>query len=394
MIQHCWRRPATRGRRRLVAVSATGAEAAAATANVRSPETYVGYERAENFVLAGRRRRGRAACLCARRRRASTNGALSATGRSATSTRRLERTGRQHRLPLPRARPASRARAGAGRQAGALPRDRSTASRPATATASTSTPTAKAWSRSSGSTSSSARTGRSAIAPSRSSSSIPASRPTPSPSARSERSHDAIRRPLTVPVAALTRDGVSWQLLLVAAVGTSRISELAAEEARVIPPPALDEPASRSRAEVAVLAGGCFWGVQGVFQHVKGVTNAVSGYAGGDKQTARYEMVGSGTTGHAESVQVTFDPRKISYGRLLQIFSRSRTIRPSSIGRAPTSARSTARRSSRRTPEQAQDRQGLHRAARTRRASSTRRSSPRSSRTERSIRPRTITRTS
>jgi peptide-methionine (S)-S-oxide reductase len=71
---------------------------------------------------------------------------------------------------------------------------------------------------------------------------------------------------------------------------------------------------------VAVLAGGCFWGVQGVFQHVTGVTNALSGYAGGEKNTAHYEVVGGGRTGHAESVQVTYDPRQISYGRLLQIF--------------------------------------------------------------------------
>jgi peptide-methionine (S)-S-oxide reductase len=68
-----------------------------------------------------------------------------------------------------------------------------------------------------------------------------------------------------------------------------------------------------------VFAAGCFWGVQGVFQHVKGVTSAVSGYAGGDKRTAKYEEVGTGRTGHAESVQVTFDPRVITYGRLLQI---------------------------------------------------------------------------
>src|SRR6202022_230980 len=71
---------------------------------------------------------------------------------------------------------------------------------------------------------------------------------------------------------------------------------------------------------VVVLAGGCFWGVQGVFQHVKGVTGAVSGYAGGDRKTAEYETVSTGRTGHAESVQVSFDPRQISYGRLLQIF--------------------------------------------------------------------------
>jgi peptide-methionine (S)-S-oxide reductase len=94
----------------------------------------------------------------------------------------------------------------------------------------------------------------------------------------------------------------------------------AAETARVVPPPRVDEPASQAPAEVAVFAGGCFWGVQGVFQHVTGVTNAVSGYAGGDAKTAHYQIVGSGTTGHAESVQVTFDPQKISYGRLLQIY--------------------------------------------------------------------------
>jgi peptide-methionine (S)-S-oxide reductase len=69
-----------------------------------------------------------------------------------------------------------------------------------------------------------------------------------------------------------------------------------------------------------VLAGGCFWGVQGVFQHTKGVINAVSGYAGGDKVTADYDKVSTGATGHAESVQVTYDPKQISYGKILQIF--------------------------------------------------------------------------
>ena len=93
-----------------------------------------------------------------------------------------------------------------------------------------------------------------------------------------------------------------------------------AEGARALPTPAIDAAPSQATSAVAVLAGGCFWGVQGVFQHVKGVTSAVSGYAGGDKKAAQYEIVSSGTTGHAESVQVTFDPRQISYGRLLQIF--------------------------------------------------------------------------
>jgi peptide-methionine (S)-S-oxide reductase len=93
-----------------------------------------------------------------------------------------------------------------------------------------------------------------------------------------------------------------------------------AEGAHALPTPAVDASLGQATSAVVVLAGGCFWGVQGVFQHVKGVTSAVSGYAGGDKEAARYEIVSSGTTGHAESVQVTFDPRQLSYGRLLQIF--------------------------------------------------------------------------
>ena len=93
-----------------------------------------------------------------------------------------------------------------------------------------------------------------------------------------------------------------------------------AEEARLAPTPAVDEQANGKTSEVAVIAGGCFWGVQGVFQHVNGVTSAVSGYAGGDKSTAHYEMTSNGTTGHAESVQVTYDPRKVTYGRILQVY--------------------------------------------------------------------------
>lgn len=93
----------------------------------------------------------------------------------------------------------------------------------------------------------------------------------------------------------------------------------AAEDAVVIPPPAMDEPASAG-LETAVVAGGCFWGVQGVYQHTAGVVNAVSGYAGGSKTTADYHTVSTGTTGHAESVEIKFDPKKISYGKILQIF--------------------------------------------------------------------------
>ena len=93
-----------------------------------------------------------------------------------------------------------------------------------------------------------------------------------------------------------------------------------AEEARAVPPPAVDEQAGGKTSEVAVIAGGCFWGVQGVFQHVEGVKRAVSGYAGGNQATAHYDMTSTGTTGHAESVQITYDPRKITYGRILQVY--------------------------------------------------------------------------
>jgi peptide-methionine (S)-S-oxide reductase len=82
----------------------------------------------------------------------------------------------------------------------------------------------------------------------------------------------------------------------------------------------MDNPKQAGPLQTAVLSGGCFWGVQGVFEHVKGVQKVVSGYAGGDRSTARYQDVGTGTTGHAESVQVTFDPAKVSYGELLQVF--------------------------------------------------------------------------
>ncbi len=105
-----------------------------------------------------------------------------------------------------------------------------------------------------------------------------------------------------------------------AAVLGSHSAANAAEKSYVIPPPTVDEKPSDARTAVAVFAGGCFWGVQGVFQRVTGVTNAVSGYAGGAKETADYHKVGSGQTGHAESVQITYDPSKISYGKLLQIY--------------------------------------------------------------------------
>ena len=101
-------------------------------------------------------------------------------------------------------------------------------------------------------------------------------------------------------------------------------SSAAAENAVKLPAPTLDTPPSAQAApatrETAVFAGGCFWGVQAVFQHTRGVLNAVSGYAGGQKETASYASIGSGRTGHAESVQITYDPKQISYGKLLQIY--------------------------------------------------------------------------
>ena len=107
-------------------------------------------------------------------------------------------------------------------------------------------------------------------------------------------------------------------LLLAALV--MRIVPAAAQEGVALPAPLVDLSASQESSQVMVVAGGCFWGVQGVFQHVNGVRNAVSGYAGGAKNTAVYELTNSGTTGHAESVQVTYDPRQVSYAQLLQIF--------------------------------------------------------------------------
>ncbi|SFI46027.1 peptide-methionine (S)-S-oxide reductase [Collimonas sp. OK307] len=96
---------------------------------------------------------------------------------------------------------------------------------------------------------------------------------------------------------------------------------LSSETAKIVPPPTSDEQVSGAgHSETAVFAGGCFWGVQGVFQHVRGVTDVVSGYAGGSRDTAQYERVSEGDTGHAESVQITYDPTQITYGKLLQIF--------------------------------------------------------------------------
>lgn len=94
----------------------------------------------------------------------------------------------------------------------------------------------------------------------------------------------------------------------------------AAESGVVLPAPALDNPKAPGQPQSIVLSGGCFWGVQGVFEHVRGVRRVVAGYAGGARDTAHYERVGLGNTGHAESVQITFDPAQISLGEILQVF--------------------------------------------------------------------------
>jgi peptide-methionine (S)-S-oxide reductase len=93
-----------------------------------------------------------------------------------------------------------------------------------------------------------------------------------------------------------------------------------AEPPAVVPAPAVDNPKTHGALQTAVLAGGCFWGMQGVFEHVRGVHEVVAGYSGGSRLTAQYDQVGTGTTGHAESVQITFDPEVLSYGELLQIY--------------------------------------------------------------------------
>jgi peptide-methionine (S)-S-oxide reductase len=94
----------------------------------------------------------------------------------------------------------------------------------------------------------------------------------------------------------------------------------AAEAPVAIPAAATDLPKAAGPEQTAVLSGGCFWGVQGVFEHLGGVRRVISGYAGGERSSASYETVSTGSTGHAESVQITFDPSKVSYGEILQVF--------------------------------------------------------------------------
>ncbi|GGD04159.1 peptide-methionine (S)-S-oxide reductase MsrA [Aureimonas glaciei] len=113
--------------------------------------------------------------------------------------------------------------------------------------------------------------------------------------------------------------GLATLVLAGGATLASRLPAQAAEAAFIIPAPTLDAKGGTG-TETAILAGGCFWGVQGVFQHVKGVSNAVSGYAGGTADTATYPIVSGGGSDHAEAVQITYDPKQVTYGEILQIY--------------------------------------------------------------------------
>ena len=110
-----------------------------------------------------------------------------------------------------------------------------------------------------------------------------------------------------------------WALVLTLFLSVTGLR--AGERGGLVPSPALDTPlASAKSQDTAVLAGGCFWGIQAVFEHVKGVMNATSGYSGGSGRNAEYELVSTGDTGHAESVRITYDPSRITYGELLRVF--------------------------------------------------------------------------
>lgn len=113
---------------------------------------------------------------------------------------------------------------------------------------------------------------------------------------------------------------IGASVLVIAALAFHSVAWSEAEPAVAIPAPLQDETPGTAQRETAVFAGGCFWGVQGVFQHVKGVISATSGYTGGKARTAYYDSVSTGLTGHAESIQVTFDPHRVTYGQLLHIF--------------------------------------------------------------------------
>ena len=123
-----------------------------------------------------------------------------------------------------------------------------------------------------------------------------------------------------MPASNTLRDLLTTTVMALALLGAGGLAS-GRESAVALPRPALDEtPAPTPGEATAVFAGGCFWGVEAVFRHVKGVRSAVSGYAGGTKSSPSYEEVSTGSTGHAETVSVRYDPREISYGELLRIF--------------------------------------------------------------------------
>lgn len=119
--------------------------------------------------------------------------------------------------------------------------------------------------------------------------------------------------------------------ILLTGLAACQPTAVAGELAR-LPPPAVDAAHSTAHNEVAVFAGGCFWGIEAVFERVKGVQRVTAGYSGGDADTAHYEEVGNGDTGHAESVKVEFDPSRVSYGQLLQVFF-SVALNPTELNR-------------------------------------------------------------
>jgi peptide-methionine (S)-S-oxide reductase len=114
--------------------------------------------------------------------------------------------------------------------------------------------------------------------------------------------------------------GVALALISTALCSEIPTRAFAAEEAVVVPAPALDNPKAAGPLQTAVVAGGCFWGVHGVYQHVRGTRQVLSGYSGGTKATADYETVSRGESAHAESVEIRFDPNELSYGEVLQIY--------------------------------------------------------------------------
>ena len=128
--------------------------------------------------------------------------------------------------------------------------------------------------------------------------------------------------PVRKPISRSARSRIGLGAVAATLIGLPFIGGASAAEAPPVrlPAPLVDPAPASAGVQTAVLSGGCFWGVQGVFEHVRGVKLAVAGYAGGKRATANYERVGTGITGHAESVQITFDPKQISYGEILRIF--------------------------------------------------------------------------